>query len=211
MHTRFVRHPMLVDVRHRGGELGAGFYSANVSDAITCLEAIPLARLEGSGDGVSLRDRLLQRMWALRAEESRRTEAIAELGGPDTLLHGDLWLKNLAVIRDGGAVWVRLFDWDHAGLGPIGYDLSTFLAKFSPDTRARLLELYGETVHAVWELPSRDDLNYLFETFELARLACCVLWAAFAVTDQPDASWPMQELEEADAWLASLEAVLQAT
>jgi hypothetical protein len=209
MHMRFVRHPMLAEVRHRGGDLGAGFYSSNVSDAITCLESISPAVLAGRGHEPSLIDRLLERMWALRAEESGRVEAIVELGGPPTLLHGDLWLKNAAVVRSGGAVCVRLIDWDHAGLGPIGYDLSTFLAKLSADSRERVLALYGETVSGVWELPSRDDLNYLFETFELARLACCVLWAAFAVTDQPHASWPMQELEEADQWLAALEAVLQ--
>jgi thiamine kinase-like enzyme len=106
---------------------------------------------------------------------------------------------------------VRLIDWDHAGLGPIGYDLSTFLARLSPDERDGVLEMYEEMAGAVWELPSREDLNYVFETFQLARLASCVLWAAFAVTDEPHASWPMQELEEADDWLGSIEAVLEAT
>ena len=212
MHTRFVRHPMLVEAREWGGELGSGFYASNVQDAITCLDAIPLSRLDGIADGFALKDRLLARMHSLHDEEPHRTEAIAELGGPNTLLHGDLWLKNAAVVRqDGESVRVGLIDWDHAGLGPVGYDLSTSLCGFPPEQRNDVLGLYEQAIApAGWQLPSREGLNHLFATFELARLANCVVWSAFEVSEGPHVDWALEDLRMADDWLRSLETVLEA-
>jgi Phosphotransferase enzyme family len=209
MHIRFTHHPMLAEFRRWGAELGSSFYSANVRDAITCLEAIPPARLNGCGDVRDLRDRLLERMGVMRAEEDRRTEAITELGGPETLLHGDLWLSNAAVIRDGSGTHVRLIDWDKAGPGPIGYDLSTFVGKFPAGERDAVLGLYEEMVAgAGWRLPASTDLNYLFTTFELARLATCVVWSALELTRGTAIEWALEELQMADDALASLEPVL---
>lgn len=212
IHTSFVCHPMLAEVREWGGELGSGFYASNVRDAITCLDAMPSSRLPANRDGRALRESLLERMHGLAAEQRERTQAIAELGGPDTLLHGDLWLKNASVIREDDGVRIGLIDWDHAGLGPVGYDLSTFLARFSPDERAGVLERYERALApAGWQLPTRDDLNYLFATFELARIANCVVWSAFAVIEGPHVDWAFEELEMADRWLASLDSALVAT
>jgi hypothetical protein len=206
LHTRFVRHPMLAEAREWGGELGVGFYRSSVRDAITCLEAISRSHLDGLGDYLPLRDRLLDRMSVLRAEERERTEAIADLGGPDTLLHGDLWLKNLMVVRDAERVHVRLIDWDHAGLGPVAYDLSTFIDRFAPEERAGVLELYKEeVVGADWRLPSRSDMNHLFATFELARITNCIAWSALAVTAGRHVDWALKELSD---WLESLDSAL---
>jgi thiamine kinase-like enzyme len=43
-------------------------------------------------------------------------------------------------IRTGAS---RLIDWDHAGVGPASYDLSTFLLRFPPGRRKAILDLYG--------------------------------------------------------------------
>jgi Phosphotransferase enzyme family len=210
IHLRFIRHPLLAEVRDWGGEYGPGFYRSCVQDAIACLEALPQPHLDGVGEGLALRDRLLGRMWALQAQERERTEAIVGHGGPETLLHGDLWLKNVAVARGGERLPVGLIDWDHAGVGPLGYDLSTFVNGFSPGERDSVLDLYGEAVDAAgWQLPSREDLNYLFSTFELARLANCVIWPALAAADGVDGA--LEELAMADDWLGSLDAALPAS
>jgi hypothetical protein len=200
LHTRFADRPMLAECREWGGEMGASFYRANVRDAIKCLEAVPPS---------GLRNRLLERMLILRAEEGRRIEAIADLGGPETLLHGDLWLKNVAVVGDGAGTYVRLIDWDKAGVGPIGYDLSTFLCRFPAGERQAVLRHYEEIVApAGWRLPGPSDMNYVFATFESARLANCVVWAALEVTKGGEIAWALEELEMADDSLASLDPAL---
>jgi hypothetical protein len=210
MHTRFASLPMLAECRKWGGERGSGFYSASVRDAIRCLEAISPEKLDVIDSRRGLHERLLERMRTLRAEEGERTGAIAELGGPETLLHGDLWLDNVAVIRDGSDARVRLIDWDKAGPGPIGYDLSTFLSRFPAGEREWVLGLYEEIVaEAGWRLPARAEMNYLFTTFELARLANCVVWAALEATRRAEIEWALEELEMADDSLASLDPVLQ--
>jgi len=58
-------------------------------------------------------------------------------------------------------------------------------------------------------MPARRDLDYLFVTFELARLASSVLWAALAVTKDPHAEWALEELSMAPGWL-ELETILAA-
>jgi hypothetical protein len=45
-------------------------------------------------------------------------------GVPQTLIHGDYWPGNIAVRRDGPAV----FDWQQVGIGPAAYDLACFHA-----------------------------------------------------------------------------------
>jgi len=207
LHTRFIGHPMLAQVREWGREFGPGFYSSSVRDAITCLQALSPSDLDRLGDCAALRDRLLERVWTLHAEEPDRTRAIADLGGPETLLHGDLWLKNAAVVRCKQRVQVRLIDWEHAGIGPLAYDLSTFVNGFSADERDGVLELYEEAIaDSGWRLPAREDLNYLFTSLELGRLANCVIWPALAAIDGVEGS--LERLELADEWLESLEAVL---
>jgi hypothetical protein len=45
-------------------------------------------------------------------------------GVPQTLIHGDYWPGNIAMRRDGPAV----FDWQQVGIGPAAYDLACFHA-----------------------------------------------------------------------------------
>ena len=210
VHGRFTGHLMLAEAREWGGDLGCTFFSASARDAIVCLEAMPESRLDGEGDRIALRDRLLERMWELLTEERERTDAVRELGGPETLLHGDLWLKNMSVVRSGGDVRAKLIDWDHAGVGPAGYDLSTFLNGFEADQRDSVLAQYRDAVAAMGlATPAAGDLNHLFDTFERARIANCIVWSAFAVTEGPHVDWAIEELEMAEDWLARLAPILE--
>jgi len=188
VHQRFAGHLMIAEAREWGGDLGCTFYSSSARDAITCLEAVPPPRLEDD-DVRALRDRLLSRMWELLAEETERTDAVRELGGPETLVHGDLWLKNVSVVREHG-VCAKLIDWDHAGVGPAGYDLSTFLNGFDAEDRDAVLDQYRDALAGTaLEPPGPGELNALFDTFERARIANCVVWSAFAVSEGPHVEW----------------------
>ena len=209
IHSRFIDHPLLAEIRDCGADFGPGFYGSNVRDAIRCLQRLSPPDANGFGDWGALRERLLDRLCALRAQERERGDAIAELGGPETLLHGDMWHKNASVTREHGRVRVRMIDWDHAGLGPAGYDLSTFLNGFPAQERSGVLALYAEAVaDSGWRLPSSAELAYLFQTFELARVANCIVWSALAATDGVEGE--LEELHENEAWLASLDDVLLA-
>src|SRR5213078_1507398 len=98
--------------------------------------------------------------------------ALAELGGPETLLHGDLWAINVFVLPTATGLQARLIDWDHAAVGPIIYDLSTFLLRFPANERPWILDSYRAAIApAGWQLPGATDLNLMFETAELARFA----------------------------------------
>src|SRR5204863_1897088 len=90
LHTQFACHPLLGEVRLHGGDLGIHFYQANVRDAIYALEA-----LNTSPPHAALRDRLLERLYQLREHLPRRAHALRQWGGPETLLHGDLWATNV--------------------------------------------------------------------------------------------------------------------
>ena len=102
----------------------------------------------------------------------------------------------------------RLIDWDHAAVGPISYDLSTFLLRFPRERRPWILDLYRQSVaRAGWRLPTAEDLNLLFETAELARFANRVIWPALAIAND-GAEWGFDELSEVERWFEDLEPVL---
>jgi hypothetical protein len=103
---------------------------------------------------------------------------------------------------------VRLIDWDHAAVGPVSYDLSTFLSRFPPAERPPILRLYeDELVRAGGRLPPAAELNVMFETAELARIANRVIWPALAVWED-DADWGFDALDEVEAWFEQLTAIL---
>src|SRR5205809_1219942 len=168
LHTRFAGHALLGEVRLHGGDLGIHFYETNVRDAIYAL-----SRLQPTAPQTELHRRLLQRLYDLRRELPQRAQALEELGGPETLLHGDLWAINIFVIPTAQGLHTRLIDWDHVAVGPASYDLSTFLLRLPPQERAWVVSAYGnETSRAAgWTLPSTPELNFLFETAEYARIA----------------------------------------
>ncbi len=208
LHTRFAQHPLLPECRLYGGDLGMYFYSSSVRDAIYDLEALRPPKVELSPERLALRDRLLQRMYKLFDQQTSRAQALAELGGPETLLHGDLWTTNTFVLPTAHGLQARLIDWDHAAVGLASYDLSTFLLRFATQHRLWILQLYREAVvHSGWRLPSAKDLNLLFETAEYARCANCIIWPAIAlVRDQAD--WGLDALAEVERWFEEWRPVL---
>jgi hypothetical protein len=133
---------------------------------------------------------------------------MAELGGPEVLLHGDLTTRNVLICPTRKGLCARLIDWDKAGVGPISYDLSTFLYRFPPPVRHWILDLYQDAVgRRGWHLPSAAELNVLFDTAEQARLANCVIWPALALLSGP-AAWGFDELAAFDHWFEVVTPVL---
>ncbi|TMB47278.1 MAG: DUF1679 domain-containing protein, partial [Deltaproteobacteria bacterium] len=126
LHTRAAGHALLPECRHFCGDLGAPFFAANVRDAIAVLEGLVPPRVAPTPEQGALRGRLLLRLYRLRDELPGRVQRLETLGGPETLLHGDLWTTNTFVATTGDALVARLIDWDHTAVGPASYDLSTF-------------------------------------------------------------------------------------
>ena len=127
-----------------------------------------------------------------------------------TLLHGDLWPQNVLLPSHRGGRRARLIDWDQARVGPIVYDLSTFVSRFSSPVRIPVLRLYGHAVRAVgWCLPDPAGLNDAFETAECARLASCLISPAEAAGEGAD--WAFEDLRAVDRWFAALRPVLPVT
>src|SRR5919198_2801719 len=208
LHTRSAGHALLPECRVFGGDLGMHFYTSNVRDAIHSLEALHPPAVELSPERVALRDGLLARLYHLLDEQPYRAQVMAELGGPDVLLHGDLWTINVLVCPTGNGLHARLIDWDHAGVGPISYDLSTLLYRFPPADRHWILDLYqGAVGHRGWRLPSAADLNLLFDTAEQARLVNRLIWAAIALW-KDQAAWGFDELAAFAHWLDVVTPVL---
>ena len=204
LHTQAASHPLLPEVRWRARDLGAPFFTSNLRDAITTLEArAPLPR-GAPREFASARARLLQRLHELLDDAPRRIRLLTEAGGPDTLLHGDLWPKNVFVSLSGDGADARLIDWDHVGAGPFSYDLSTFLYRSSADERPDILRRYSAAVErAGWRLPGHEELNLLFHTAESARYAHCILFDAMALLHD-GAEWAIGELMDYERWLGAL-------
>jgi Phosphotransferase enzyme family len=208
IHTRFEGHALIPECRLWGGDLGINFYVASVRDAITSLGAVRARKGRLGVQRLSLCDRLLARLANLSNEQVARAEALERYGGPETLLHGDLWPMNVMVCANGREMRARLIDWDHAAVGPVSYDLSTFLHRFPDRDRTAILRLYEEEVgRAGWRLPSTAELNVLFETAELARIANRVIWPALALRED-DADWAFAELGEVERWFEQLTPIL---
>ena len=207
LHTRFAGHALLAECREHGVELGMSFFTSEVARSIGALKSIgslgpPLRR-----EQAALRDRLLGRVERLYGERHERASLLETFGGPDTLLHGDLWTTNTLVVERSDGPQARLIDWDHVGVGPVTYDLSTFLYRFPAEYRPWILGQYREAAaRRGWRLPADSTLNLLFETAEYARYACCLAEAAPAAARGE--RWAFEQLAEIDTWFASLEPAL---
>ncbi len=208
LHMRFTRHSLLAECRLHGGDLGVDFYSANVRDAIGCLESLQTPAVVLSAERSALRERLLSRLRQLQNQQAVRAQVMAEFGGAETLLHGDLWTGNIFVLPAVHGVQARLIDWDHTGVGPISYDLSTFLLRFPIHERLTVWNLYRQAVRpAGWNPPSVRGLNLLFETAEFSRLANCIIWPAIALAHDR-IGWGFEELAHVDQWFENWKPVL---
>ena len=207
---RFAGHALLAECRLLGSDFGISFYSANVRDAIRCLESLQPPAVGSAAKYSALRERLLGRLRRLQDQESMRAQVLAEFGGPETLQHGDLWASHVFVLPALHGVQARLVGWDHAGVGPISYDLSTFMLRFPLRHRLWILDLYREAVRPTgWTLPSIRDLNLLFETAEYTRYANWAIWPAVALRKER-ASWGFDGLAEVDRWFESFRPVIPA-
>ena len=206
LHTRAAGHPLVPEVRWRARDHGAHFFTSNLRDAVAALDALATTCPEVPRTFAPARARLLGRLQELLEDAPRRVRLMQEVGGPDTLLHGDLWPKNVFVSLNGGRAGprTRLIDWDHVGAGPFSYDLSTFLYRSSADERPWILRSYRDAVaRAGWRLPGPAELNLLFHTAETARYAHCILFDAMAVLND-GAEWGIAELIDYEGWLAAL-------
>lgn len=208
LHTRFAEHPLLGECRLWGGDLGFHFYTSSVRDALRCLETLRRSRLDFSHEKLEILERLWSHLTKLADEQPSRARLHQELGGPETLLHGDLWTQNIFVVPTHNGYHVRLIDWDHAAVGSIAYDLSTFLYRFPVKDRAWILQLFRDCfIRYDWQLPTVAELNSLFEVAECARIANRVIWPAIAVLHD-QVSWGFEELAEVERWFRILEPVI---
>ena len=192
LHTRGVGHALLPEVRWHGRDHGSRWLITNLRDGIAALEALATHR------------RLLERLHRLLEEAPRQMRLMDEAGGADTLLHGDFGPTNVFVAMAGDGPDARLVDWDHVGVGPVSYDLSTFLYQSPPDDRPWLLRRYRAAVErAGHRLAADGDLNLLFHTAETTRGASCVIWPAMALLHD-GAEWGRSGLADIEAWFETL-------
>jgi hypothetical protein len=208
VHERFMDNALLDEYRSRSTDLGGRFYRENVRDAMEELEALKDSQLAASKEKTGTVNAVLSRMHQLRDEASWRTELLKSSGGRPTLLHGDFGVKNAFVVHTDSGLQAKLIDWDHAGVGPVSYDLSTFLVQLPLNDRIRTLDSYTRLRNRCTDdaLPY-ETWNQLFETHEFARLANCVVWACKAV-NEGQSEWTFEELEKIDAWFEAWQPVL---
>ena len=208
LHSRFASNPLLAECRRHAESFDITYFTTNVRDALRSLHAVRPPQVALTADQEALRERLLARLKGLLEDEPRRARALARWGGPETLLHGDLWTTNIFVLDTPDGLRPRLIDWDRAGVGPASYDLSTFLLRFPARQRPWLVDLYRRSLEgAGWRLPGARQLNLLFETAELARYANRVIWPALAIV-RDHAAWGFEELAAVERWFEDLEPVL---
>jgi hypothetical protein len=207
LHSRFAGHPLLAECRQQGGNRGIGFLTLEVSRSLDALKSLGSLDAPLPRERAALRDRLLEHVERLHEERDERARLLAAYGGRNTLLHGDLWPTNTLVVQQADGFQARLVDWDHAGVGPVTYDLSTFLYRFSPEHRPWILDKYREAAASRGQLlPDDATLNLLFETAEYARYTCCLAPAARAAARGK--RWAFGALAEIDAWFVALQPAL---
>jgi Ser/Thr protein kinase RdoA (MazF antagonist) len=201
IHTALAEQPILRECRLWGGDRGIAFFSGNVRDATRALRA-------PGWPPDATRGALLERLSRLAAQEDERARTLAAVGGPETLVHGDLWNTNVMVVRDGASVSVRLIDWDEAAVAPFAFDVSTLLLRFEPSERAWILDAYRRAVGrlAGWRLPPDRELNSAFETAAYARLASLLVWTIAAA--DVDAPWLAAFLAQMARWLDDVAPVM---
>jgi hypothetical protein len=208
LHIRAAGASLLGECREHLEDLGIRYFLASVGDAIVRLEALRTREHSFTMPQRMVRDRLLDRLGVLIESGPHRAQLMRELGGPATLLHGDLWTINTVVVTGSNGMTARLIDWDRAGVGPVAYDLSTFLYRFPCGVRRWILNQYREAVgRAGWRLPEDADLNVLFDTAECARYASRIIWPAAALLDERAASGH-EELAQILGWFDALEPAL---
>jgi hypothetical protein len=210
LHVRFADHPLLAECRMYGKDMGMTYFLANVRDAIHGLEYFqPQPSIDTEKSALAVRDRLLSRLYGLLEEGPDRTRVAAELGGPETMLHGDLFPKNVLTVSAEGGLQPTLIDWDATGVGPLTYDLSTFLYRSPAEHRPWILDRYEQSVAPLgWRVPSIGDLNLMLETAELSRIANSLVWVCVAALDT-QADWILERMAEIERWFEAVEPAIR--
>ncbi len=204
LHAGFARHAMLPEPRFAAGDLGAYFYSRSVRDAVRSVTQLGPPALDLSADEWRIRDDALEHLHRLLDEEQERVQMIEHDAGPETLLHGDLTTANVFVLPTNGRQTVRLIDWDHTGIGPAAFDLSTHVSYYAPDQRRRVLDHYtGAMAERGFPFGEHVDWNHLLATFEAGRLANQIIWVAICILQRD--GWTFDDLA---SWSRSLAAAL---
>jgi hypothetical protein len=208
LHVRFAEHPLLPEARMFGKDMGITYYLTNLRDAIRGLESLQPPVVEADSEQLGVRDRLLGRLSKLLDEAPDRAAVMAEAGGPETLLHGDLWPKNILSVPTRDGLQTRLIDWDATGVGPVTYDLSTFLYRFAPEHRQRILDRYRQAAEPLgWRVSSTADVSLLLETAEISRIANCLIWPCIEAV-HAGAEWAFDSLANMETWFDPVEPAL---
>lgn len=209
LHVRFADHPLLAECRTYGKDMGMTYFLANVRDAIRGLEYLQPSSTDTETSPLAVRDRLLSRLYGLLEEGPDRARVAAELGGPETMLHGDLFPKNVLTVSTEDGLEPTLIDWDATGVGPLTYDLSTFLYRSPAEHRQWILDRYEQSVAPLgWRVPSTWDLNLMLETAELSRIANSLVWVCVAALDTK-ADWVFERLAEIERWFEAVEPAMR--
>jgi len=202
LHTSGMGHAVLPEVRWHARDHGARSWIASLRDGISLLEALATVRTPATF--AVARCRLLERLYWLLDAAPGQVRLMEEAGEPETLLHGDLGPKNIFVALAGDHARARLIDWDHVGVGPASYDVSTLLYQSSPDDRPWLLSRYRAALErAGHPLPDDRQLNALFHAAEIARGVSSVIWPAMALLND-GAEWGRSGLVDLDDWFERL-------
>jgi hypothetical protein len=205
LHTRAAHHAVLPEVRRYSSSRGQQYFIENVGDAIDALETLAASGIDTPGQYAGVPNRLHDRLMALLADAPRRARVAERSGGPDTLLHGDLWPINIFIGASVNGPRARLVDWDRLAVGPFSYDLSTFLFRLPAAARREILEQYRNAVaQAGWRLASPAELDVLFDTAECARYANTVIWPVQALLEER-ADWGFPQLADIERWFMDLD------
>lgn len=207
IHARFAAHPVLAECRLHGENHALPDLMSNLSDARHALDRLRPPHLIPGEALAAVRDRLLDRIQRQIDAAGSRARELEAWGGPETLLHGDLWATNTFVEPVGSGHKVRFIDWDRAGVGSPSYDLSTFLMRFAPEHRSWILTIYRDAARGAWSMPGRVELDHLFELAECARYANRAIWPALALL-RDRAPWALDELKAVESWFEALRPVL---
>jgi Ser/Thr protein kinase RdoA (MazF antagonist) len=203
LHRRYADHALLGECRLWGGDLGMPYLAGNLRDALRALAVLSQRLGPEAGEAVQTCRDLCERLRSLQADAPRRAAAMERWGGPETLLHGDLWPSNLVEVPRGAGFEFRLIDWDHAGVGPAVYDVSTLLYRFAPARRRAVWAAYRRAFGpGPWSFPDEPELALLCETFEHARIANRVIWPALAALRGE--AWGLEGLAQVAGWFEDL-------
>ena len=116
--------------RFAAGDLGVYFYVNSVRDAARRVARLRPPAVQVSPEEAQARDAVEGHLARLLADEPRAGRAPEEQAGPETVVHGDLTRANVFVPpalggRGAPGQRVRPIDWDHVGVAPAGFDIST--------------------------------------------------------------------------------------